>query len=54
LRDWIERIHADLDEATVDPRTWALAQLWAFIVFPIVGGLLGAYLWKTLVPAEDE
>ena len=33
--------------------TWALAPLWAFIVFPILGGLLGAYLWKSLVPAED-
>ena len=33
--------------------TWALKQLWAFIVFPLVGGLLGALLWRTLVPAED-
>jgi aquaporin Z len=33
--------------------TWALEQLWVFIVFPIVGGLLGALIWRSLVPAED-
>jgi len=33
--------------------TWALKQLWAFILFPLVGGLLGALLWRSLVPAED-
>ena len=32
---------------------WALEQLWVFIVFPIVGGLLGALTWRALVPAED-
>jgi aquaporin Z len=33
--------------------TWALRQLWVFIVFPIVGGVLGAVVWRALVPAED-
>lgn len=33
--------------------SWALNQLWVFIVFPIVGGLLGALVWRALVPAED-
>lgn len=33
--------------------TWALEQLWVFIVFPIIGGLLGALVWRALVPAED-
>ena len=33
--------------------SWALDQLWVFIVFPIIGGLLGAVVWKALVPAED-
>ena len=32
---------------------WALEQLWVFIVFPIVGGLIGALVWRALVPAED-
>ncbi len=32
---------------------WALRQLWVFILFPIVGGLLGALVWRALVPAED-
>src|SRR5262249_31598664 len=32
---------------------WALRQLWVFIVFPLVGGLLGGLLWKALVPADD-
>jgi aquaporin Z len=33
---------------------WALKQLWVFIVFPIVGGVLGGLTWKALVPAADE
>jgi aquaporin Z len=32
---------------------WALGQLWVFIIFPLVGGLLGGLIWKSLVPAED-
>jgi aquaporin Z len=32
---------------------WALRQLWVFIVFPIVGGVIGAVVWRALVPAED-
>ena len=32
---------------------WALEQLWLFIVFPIVGGVIGAMVWRALVPAED-
>ena len=32
---------------------WALRQLWVFILFPIVGGIIGALAWRTLVPAED-
>jgi aquaporin Z len=59
----VHLISIPIDNTSVNParslatavfqHTWALGQLWAFIVFPIVGGLLGAYLWKTLVPAED-
>lgn len=32
---------------------WALEQLWLFIVFPIIGGVIGAMVWRALVPAED-
>jgi aquaporin Z len=32
---------------------WALEQVWVFIVFPVLGGLLGGYAWKTLVTPED-
>ena len=27
---------------------WALTQLWVFIVFPLVGGALGALVWRLL------
>jgi aquaporin Z len=33
---------------------WALEQLWVFIVFPIVGGVLGAAVWKGLASAGDH
>jgi aquaporin Z len=33
--------------------TWALEQLWVFIVFPTLGGVLGAVVWRALVPADD-
>ena len=33
---------------------WALSQLWVFIVVPIVGGILGAAVWKVLRPETDE
>jgi len=34
--------------------SWALSQLWVFIIFPLVGALLGGLLWKTLVPPHDD
>jgi aquaporin Z len=34
--------------------SWALNQLWVFIVFPIVGGVLGRAAWRALRPASDE
>ena len=59
----IHLISIPIDNTSVNParslataifqHTWALAQLWAFIVFPLVGGVLGALLWRTLVPADD-
>jgi len=32
---------------------WAMKQLWAFVLFPIAGGMLGGLTWKMLVPADD-
>ncbi len=33
---------------------WALEQLWVFIVFPLIGGVLGALVWRGLVPTHDR
>ena len=33
---------------------WALQQIWVFLVFPIVGGVLGAALWRALRPESEE
>ncbi len=40
--------------AAVFQGTWALDQLWVFLVFPVVGGILGAALWRALRPSTDE
>jgi aquaporin Z len=39
--------------AAVVQHGWALRQVWVFLVFPVVGGLLGGYAWKVLVPPAD-
>lgn len=31
----------------------ALSQLWLFIVAPVMGGILGAFIWKGLLEAKD-
>jgi aquaporin Z len=33
---------------------WAVEQLWVFVIFPTIGGALGAYAWKSLAPADDR
>ena len=60
----IHLISIPIDNTSVNPArslstavfqgTWALHQLWVFIVFPIVGGILGAAAWRTLRPSSDE
>jgi aquaporin Z len=60
----IHLISIPIDNTSVNPArslstavfqgTWALHELWVFIVFPIVGGILGAAAWRTLRPASDE
>jgi len=32
---------------------WALKQLWVFIIFPLVGGAIGALVWR-LLAGDDE
>jgi len=34
--------------------SWALEQLWVFIVFPVIGGLIGALVWGGIVPEYDR
>ncbi len=60
----IHLISIPIDNTSVNPArsiaaaifqgSWALDQLWVFIVFPIVGGILGATIWRYLRPASDE
>ena len=60
----IHLISIPIDNTSVNPArslstavfqgSWALDQLWVFIVFPIVGGILGAAVWKLLRPESDE
>src|SRR4051812_42524514 len=32
---------------------WAITQLWVFIVFPLVGGAIGALVWRLLAGEEE-
>ncbi len=60
----IHLISIPIDNTSVNPArslatavfqgSWALDQLWVFIVFPVVGGILGAGIWRALRPASDE
>ncbi len=60
----IHLISIPIDNTSVNPArslstavfqgSWALNQLWVFIVFPIVGGILGGSAWRALRPASDE
>ena len=33
---------------------WALSQLWVFIVFPIVGGVVGGLLYRYLLEVKAD
>jgi aquaporin Z len=60
----IHLISIPIDNTSVNPArslstavfqgSWALNQLWVFIVFPVVGGILGGAAWRALRPASDE
>ena len=54
----IHLISIPVDNTSVNParslgpalfvRGWALSQLWVFIVFPIVGGIVGGLVYRSL------
>lgn len=64
----IHMISIPIDNTSVNParsfatslfawenRGWiALEQLWAFILFPIIGGVIGALIWRFITTPEDE
>jgi len=59
----VHMISIPIDNTSVNPARslatavyaggWAMSQLWVFIVFPIVGGLIAVGLWKAMVEPED-
>jgi aquaporin Z len=60
----IHMISIPIDNTSVNPvrsfatalfgDTWGWEQLWVFIVFPIVGGLIGAGIWRLITTPEEE
>jgi aquaporin Z len=59
----VHLISIPIDNTSVNPvrslstavfaNSWAIEQLWVFIVFPIVGGLVAAGIWM-FVTTPDE
>jgi aquaporin Z len=59
----IHMITIPIDNTSVNPArsfataifapSWAFEQLWVFIVFPLIGGLVGAGIWRFVTTAED-
>jgi aquaporin Z len=59
----IHMITIPIDNTSVNPArsfstvifgpSWGWEQLWVFIVFPIIGGLLGAVIWRFVTTSED-
>jgi aquaporin Z len=60
----IHMITIPIDNTSVNPArsfstvlfgpSWGWEQLWVFIVFPLIGGLLGAGIWRFITTAEEE
>jgi aquaporin Z len=59
----IHMITIPIDNTSVNPArsfatvifgpSWGWEQLWVFIVFPILGGLIGAGIWRFITTAEE-
>jgi aquaporin Z len=59
----VHMISIPIDNTSVNParsfataifgESWGWEQLWVFIVFPIIGGLLGALIWRFVTTAEE-
>jgi aquaporin Z len=60
----IHMITIPIDNTSVNPArsfstvlfgpSWGWEQLWVFIVFPLLGGLIGAGVWRFITTAEEE
>jgi aquaporin Z len=60
----VHMITIPIDNTSVNPArsfstvlfgpSWGWEQLWVFIVFPIIGGVLGALIWRFVTTAEEE
>jgi aquaporin Z len=59
----VHMISIPIDNTSVNParsfataifaNSWAFEQLWVFVVFPIVGGLVGAGVWMLVTTTEE-
>ena len=59
----IHMITIPIDNTSVNPArsfstvlfgpSWGWEQLWVFIVFPIIGGLIGAGIWRFVTTVEE-
>lgn len=59
----VHLISIPVDNTSVNParsfavaifkRDWAIQQVWAFIVFPLVGAAIAAVIWKVFTPSEN-
>ena len=60
----IHMVTIPIDNTSVNParsfatvlfgQSWGWEQLWVFIVFPIIGGVIGALIWRFVTTVEDE
>jgi aquaporin Z len=59
----VHMVTIPIDNTSVNParsfatvlfgQSWGWEQLWVFIVFPLIGGVLGALIWRFVTTVED-